>query len=1272
VSEERKERARVVELEQLRAELAELHDVLDTALDALVRTGVDGRIRFASSRITDLIGWRPSELIGQRGYDFIDRIDVERLRQHLSRVRAADFSDLPVDLRLRHRDGSTRWAQVSFRAQRDVTGRLRGYVGHYRELSSQATTEIALRRSPEWLGLVSALGGVEYVVVCADDRLTTRSDGFAALLGFPPGELPVNDMRDWMRYVRPEDQSLILHRMALAAIDPQPAPMKFQLIGHDGRRRTILSRVVYTCGADGELRRVTAVMRDVTDALLVEQELRERSRLLQGVLDDLPDAVLQMDHELRVQYASPSCQRVFGLRPEQLLGVRISELWPDPAGSAQLDVALGTALRHKQGGELDLVLGQLPARRYIQLRYALERGSVGESDTLLALARDVTSLKTAELKARSAAERLQRMLDSTDFGVLMCDHNERISFANRRIEQLFGYRSGELIGLPFATLLSAEAARAQPERNRQRRAGHSAVFELDFRRQDHGVLRCRVNAMPLYNEAGEFEGSLGFWTDLSEREQAQHRARRLADRLTYLLETVGEGIAFLDPDGKVMFANARLERMLGVSVGALIGQPVPFELPALAQLVAAPQRMQEFNTQVLRADGSALPCSVRLRAAADEAGVVEGVIATLMDNSAERKGRDAIKRLGRLLETAGEGVCFTNAHDEIEFANRKLEQLLGFAPGTMVGIKDEMLLPPEFRGSNRQRVSNRRSGTGESYELQLCATDGVLVPCDINVTPLFDESGHFEGNLTTIIDLSQREQLRLEARSTTEWLEAALASAGIGSFDVDLASDVVRTAGLVRTLYGEPFSFDRWLNHIAVSDRAAVSQALNEVQHGKPARVEFRDAGSTERWFFGVLNVVSASPDTVQRVIGTLIDVTELKTLERERSALHAQISQSQRQESLGLLAGGVAHDFNNLLTSAVGHLELVKLSAVQQPELIEGLELVDQALVQMAALASQLQMYSGKGQVSFRTCDLNAAARDILAILKVSAGKFTQLQLELAGEALTLLGDATQLQQILMNLTINAAESMGTQGGTISIRTGAAELTEVPAKLRSALSAERLVYLEVADTGPGMPEDIQARIFEPFFSSKSNGRGLGLAVVVGAVKAHRGVIAVQSTLGVGTTFRIWLPRSNGELQPVGASTAQKGSTRTLKGTVLLIDDEEPVRSMVRRALLLRGLKVIEGSDGEQALSLLAEHPQVDVVVMDIIMPKLSGVDAYLRMRSDGIQVPVILMSGYAERSQLDRLAPDPPQALLRKPFKPAELYEQLERLLSAHRIGAA
>lgn len=1263
--------AQELELAALRASLATLTGLLEHAPVALVVTAPDGIIQYASPRITALNGFSPTELVGQPGYDYIDVRDRGRLREHLSRVRTAGSSEQTLDLRIVHKQAGSIWSQVSYRAQRDPAGRLKAYVASYRELPAQAEASVALRRDPDTAGLLNELSRSEYVVWSMDDEIASVSPGCLALLGFPPQAAPPKDLEGWLTHVLPEDRLRIRQRISRAGLDPRPPPIVVHLRLADGALRSLESRAAYRLSPEGRVLGFTAVLRDVSDTVLVERELRERSRLLQGLLDDLPDAVLQLDRDLKVLYASPPCQRVLSLTPEQLLGLALPAVWPEPGDAQVLTTTLQNAFADGRGGELDLSLGQAAARRYVQIRYTVERGSTADSDCVLALARDVTSLKMAELKARSAVDRFQRMLDSTDFGVVVCDVHERISFANRRLEQMFGYPHGVLLGQPFQMLLTPEALVHQPERMRQRRAGISAVYELSFRRRDDSSIRCRVSAMPLYDENGEFEGSLGLWTDLSEREQAQNRARRLADRLTYLLETVGEGIAFLDPEGRVMFANARLERMLGVSVGALIGQPGPIRLPGLSELVQLKNRTQETQTEVIRGDGGRLPCSVRLRVAFDDAGAVEGVIATLFDSSAERRGRDAIKRLGRLLDTASEGICFSSADDHIAFANRKLEQLLGYEPGELVGLRDEELLPADVRPLNMRRAVDRRAGVGESYEVLLKGKDGRLVPCDINVTPLFDEAGGFEGNLATIVDLSQREQLKQEARSTTEWLEATLSSAGIGSFDVDLNGVAIRTAGLVRELYGEPFSFARWLNAIADEDREAVSRALDQVQHGHPARVEFRQRQEPgqigpPRWLYGVLNVVSNAEDSVQRVIGTLIDVSALKTLERERSDLHAQISQTQRQESLGLLAGGVAHDFNNLLTSAVGHLELVKLSAGGNAELTEGLELVDQALGQMGALARQLQLYSGKGQTQFKPLDLNATVQGILAILRVSAGKQAELRVALADAPLKLLGDATQLQQIVMNLTINAAEAIGASGGVITVGTALVDFSAVPAALRAQLKPGPHALLTVSDNGPGMPEEVRARIFEPFFSSKSNGRGLGLAVVVGAVKSHHGQILVDSAPGAGTTFRIWLPLTDSELAPATVP-AQKSGSRMLKGTILLIDDEDPVRAMVRRALLLKGLKVIEGGDGEQALSLLASHPEVDVLVMDIIMPRLSGVDAYLRLRAEGHRLPVILMSGFAERSLLDRLDHDPPQTLLRKPFKPAELYAVLEQLLRAH-----
>jgi CheY-like chemotaxis protein len=365
----------------------------------------------------------------------------------------------------------------------------------------------------------------------------------------------------------------------------------------------------------------------------------------------------------------------------------------------------------------------------------------------------------------------------------------------------------------------------------------------------------------------------------------------------------------------------------------------------------------------------------------------------------------------------------------------------------------------------------------------------------------------------------------------------------------------------------------------------------------------------------------------------------------------------------MGLLAGGIAHDFNNLLTSAVGHLELAKLQVSDPKEVGESLSMIDQALVQMTGLARQLQTYSGRARTNLKPVDLNQAIASVTAILRVSAGKHCTFELDLAPHPMVVLGEVTQLQQIVMNLVINAAEAMGERGGTIKVTTRASHVGEVPAALRGNLADGPLAQLQVTDTGPGMPEHVRARVFEPFFSSKANGRGLGLAVVTGAVKSHGGVIDLESELGKGASFRMWLPLRP-ELKVEEERPTHALPKQAIKGKVLLVDDEDSVRKMVARAVSMRGATVIEAENGQIAVDKLKSEGDIALIIMDIVMPVLGGVDAFLKMRELGFQTPVILMSGFAERQVLDRLGDDRPIAMLRKPFRPAELLKHVEDVL--------
>jgi PAS domain S-box-containing protein len=390
------------------------------------------------------------------------------------------------------------------------------------------------------------------------------------------------------------------------------------------------------------------------------------------------------------------------------------------------------------------------------------------------------------------------------------------------------------------------------------------------------------------------------------------------------------------------------------------------------------------------------------------------------------------------------------------------------------------------------------------------------------------------------------------------------------------------------------------------------------------------------------------------RVVGSLRDITARKRAEEDRARLERQVQHSQKLESLGILAGGIAHDFNNLLTGILGSTELARLDSDDPDALREHLQLVCKASLQASELCRQMLAYSGKGRVVVEPLDLNQVAEAMRELLRASVSKRLTLSWELGDDLHTVVADGAQLRQILLNLVVNAAEAIGNAPGRIIIRTYTVHLT--PGDLSSeyligGLPDGRYVCLEVSDTGCGIDQDTRNKIFDPFFSTKFAGRGLGLAVVLGIVRSHRGTIQVSSEPGRGSVFRVLLPASDAPASPLLERTEDPREWQG-SGLVLLADDEEGVRKVGQRMLERLGDEVRLAENGSEAIEAFsAAAADYVLVVADVTMPGQPGpavARAIRRLRPD---VPVLLTSGYSADDTMDGLGPGDRVGFIHKPF---------------------
>jgi PAS domain S-box-containing protein len=394
-----------------------------------------------------------------------------------------------------------------------------------------------------------------------------------------------------------------------------------------------------------------------------------------------------------------------------------------------------------------------------------------------------------------------------------------------------------------------------------------------------------------------------------------------------------------------------------------------------------------------------------------------------------------------------------------------------------------------------------------------------------------------------------------------------------------------------------------------------------------------------------------------------LRDLRPVQQLENERRALEQRLQRAQRLDSLGVLAGGIAHDFNNLLAGVLGNADLLREMVVgrEEREIAEAIVVASQ---RAAALTRQMLAYAGQRDLGRREpVDIGELVGELRTLLGATLSKKAQLELAVDTRSIVL-GDRATLTQVLMNLLTNASDALGEQAGIIRVvgrRTSAPD-----ARWESALGATvhpgDWVLIEVRDTGCGMDEATRGRVFEPFFSTKEHGHGLGLAACLGIVSAHGGAVLVESEIGRGSCFSVLLPAGGGEPE----ATQRLPTARPSKPCkVLIVDDEPLVRRQLRRTLELRGYTVAEAVNGRTALATV-DTVQPDVIILDMTMPDIDGAEVLARLRASGSRVPVIVSSGYLDVSVERKLSKGEFQGFLAKPYGASDLAAAIERALAS------
>jgi len=681
-----------------------------------------------------------------------------------------------------------------------------------------------------------------------------------------------------------------------------------------------------------------------------------------------------------------------------------------------------------------------------------------------------------------------------------------------------------------------------------------------------------------------------------------------------------------------------------------------------------------------KADGSPLWIEGDYLCMYDEANRVIGHFGIQRDitqrKEAERELRESEQKFRAIFDNAFQLIGLLETDGTVLEVNRTSVEFVGTSEKEILG-RPFWETPwwresPEDQQRLREAISAASQGQLVRFETSHRDKDGALHFVDFSLKPYRDAEGAVRLLIPEGRDITERkraEEILLEREQLFRLLFERSGDANLlidGHLFVDCNEATVKLLGarskeqLLNTHPSElsPPTQPDGRSSFEKAD-AMITAAFKQGSH----RFEWthRKLDGTE---FPVDVMLTAIPWQGKWILHTAWrDLSDQKQAEEERRNLEGQMQQTQRLESLGVLAGGIAHDFNNLLTALLGNLNLAHLNLPEDSSAVPYLESAETTVMRASELIKQMLAYSGKGRFVVKLHDLNHVVKEMTHLLQVSIPKKIALHFHLAQELPPLEADSAQIQQVILNLVTNASDAIGTQDGAITLRTESICLdTNSIAKdfPSQGLAPGLYVTLEVSDTGGGIPPEIRERIFEPFFTTKPTGRGLGLSAMLGILRGHHAGIQILSEAGQGSTFRLAFPAGKGRIEEI---PMEKPTSAPLsQATILVVDDEPMVLEMAHSALMQMGYEVLTARDGLEAVEIYrSKHSGIDLVVMDLTMPRMDGREAFEEMQKIQPGIRVILSSGFSEQESVPQILGKGLAGFLQKPYTIKDLRRMVQ-----------
>ncbi|MFC1553600.1 PAS domain S-box protein [candidate division KSB1 bacterium] len=1159
--------------------------------------------------------------------------------------------------------------------------------------------EAKLRENEALLRLTLENTPIGIVTNFEDGKFRTVNSSFCDIIGYSEIELLGMSIRDITHPDSFNEGEKNRKELLEGKIENFKVTKKY--IRKDGETILCITRVGIVRDPSDKLLFTVGEVEDITDKVQMENALRYSERSLDLMINSAPDIIYRLDQDGNIIFINSSIKE-YGYTKEELVGKSILEIvHPDDKEKALYRI------NERRTGDRSTKEFELRLLRKNHNLFIVEDKSVGLKEEAvflinaeglynafdpegsgfegtLGVARDITERKKTEVILEEQRQFFRQVIDINPHYIFAKNRDGKFTLVNKAMAKLYGKNAEDLIGRT-----EEEFNPVKDEVDHFQRTDREVIEykkELEFPEEKitdySGKIRyLRTIKRPIIQKDGSVDQVLGVSVDITDIKKVEDTLKEKEKLFNALIDKSPALIFMKDPDGKYILTNKKFEKVLNRSKEEILYKT---DRELFSQEVAdriektdrdmLENKLPNESEGVIPLEGKEYTYLTIKFPLIDEDGQVYAICGISTDISERKTSEYALQeseqKFRDLVNLLPQTVFETDLNGNLTFANNYAFELFGYEYKDFEkGLNIFSFIIPEQRELAQKNIFQVIKGERKeiSKEYSLIKADGSTVRAIIYSTPVFRNKQPV-GLRGILVDIEDRirteealEQSEEKFRLSFKTNPDAISISKMDGIFIEINEGFTSLTG-----YTEEDVIGKSSIDLNIWDRKQDRELLvNKLKYaGKISNFEtvFLNKSGEKRICIMSSSIININDEP--HLLSITKDITESKKALEEKHRLERQFHQAQKMESIGRLAGGIAHDFNNILTSIMGYSELLKMKFSDEGT-IEGqaASVILKGTERAAHLTKQLLGFARSGKFEQKPLNLNNIIQDTLKVAEKIFEKKIILKEDYQKDLNNIIGDSNQLDQVLTNLFINAKDAMP-DGGELFIKTENILINESYEEYYSEMINGDYIKILVKDTGTGISKDNMDHIFEPFYTTKEKGKGtgLGLASVYGIVKNHAGYIYCQSVPGKGTEFSLYFPITDKKSKTeISAVELKEGNE-----TILIVDDEENVRNLGRDILTNLGYNIITAEDGYEAIRIFKDKfKTIDLVILDMIMPKLDGKDTFRELKKIDQDVAVVLSSGYSKKDQSEEIINSGIKGFLQKPFRIHEISEMINKSLN-------